>query len=586
MGEKRSDVETGEKSEIFKRIKTEDLESELCPKESSIREAAKDQPHSDKDEEITEIAKESSNLMSDSQQAETTGLNKTSLLRHTSSSGFRDLDTGKCLSATELNEETDVAKPVCNVTTAHAYDGLSSVISSHSGLDFITEERLLNVGSSTFPLENNDTLILGKVVKESDLALSPSLHKQILVQQVWKSRKDVLKENMEIKRSKQVHSIIEALVKSEKREIDSQSALMGQSKIGIKEVRDGKKYLEGQKGGFGDLDVAAERTYGDTYGASQFTSDQKDEKLMTYNKGPEDPTDISFLSVQAWVKQVSLSNFNEKKEQRNGTFRMVVVPLCFCKCFFTMAGTTVSGYQQPSFCIKAVRREFKAVIQKELPSLLSKSVAPKQENGIHSRQSSTALFSDSTTSDLHGKRWATLFHQMENKLLEEERHLVSSLQQMKEMQVHCEWGLQCAKQNGLQLDKSGNASGNDTFLYLSKEAENREKELAIRAAAASIYSTSNFIMPRDAPGNGQVGPAATFLRKHENWPLAGSDSSCWTEKDGTEGTAYSGALLVLVVVEVRRWMMNYRHIVHSHVECLAVTPCFSCCNLEPLNFLF
>ncbi|KAF9594528.1 hypothetical protein IFM89_033498 [Coptis chinensis] len=514
MGEKRSDVESGEKSEIFKRIKTEDLESELCPKESSIREAAKDQPHSDKDGEITEISKESSNLMSDSQQAETTGLNKTSLLRNTSSSGFRDLDTGKCLSATELNEETDVAKPVCNVTTAHAYDGLSSVISSHSGLDFITEgigksefedqapSDLCNLnghmklreasecGSSTFPLENNDTFILGKVVKESDLALPSSLHKQILVQQVWKSRKDVLKENMEIakveqairfrkiaapsgllnglnpgiinhvRNSKQVHSIIEALVKSEKREIDSQSALMGQSKIGIKEVRDGKKYLEGQKGGFGDLDAAAERTYGDTYGASQFTSDQKDEKLMTYNKGPEDPTDISFLSVQA-------ANVSSQ-----------------------WLGLLCQDINNRLSALRRSKKRVRAVIQKELPSLLSKSVAPKQENGIHSRQSSTALFSDSTTSDLHGKRWATLFHQMENKLLEEERHLVSSLQQMKEMQVHCEWGLQCAKQNGLQLDKSGNASG-------SKEAENREKELAIRAAAASIYSTSNFIMPRD-----------------------------------------------------------------------------------------
>ncbi|XP_020521689.1 uncharacterized protein LOC18432313 [Amborella trichopoda] len=89
------------------------------------------------------------------------------------------------------------------------------------------------------------------------------------------------------------------------------------------------------------------------------------------------------------------------------------------------------------------------------------------------------------TPDPHYVRWRSLFDQMDNDLSEEERSLESWLRQVKEMQSHCELGLLCMDKEGLDGRKRPR---------LKRDNNTLERECAVRAAAASIYSTCNFVM--------------------------------------------------------------------------------------------
>ncbi|PIA59689.1 hypothetical protein AQUCO_00400526v1 [Aquilegia coerulea] len=140
--------------------------------------------------------------------------------------------------------------------------------------------------------------------------------------------------------------------------------------------------------------------------------------------------------------------------------------------------------------IAALRRSKKrvqTVIQKELPLLLSKGLTSQKENGPQNSQSSAAVFSKATTPDLQGEGFDIIFHQMEKALCEEERHLECLYHQVRLMHFRCASGLQSVNLSAGQLDNSGNDPR-------SKEAEEMlENRLSIRAAAAAIYSTCNFI---------------------------------------------------------------------------------------------
>ncbi|KAG9155103.1 hypothetical protein Leryth_011093 [Lithospermum erythrorhizon] len=89
---------------------------------------------------------------------------------------------------------------------------------------------------------------------------------------------------------------------------------------------------------------------------------------------------------------------------------------------------------------------------------------------------------------MHRTRWGSLFNQMDKALLEEERQLENWLSQVKQMQVQCDLGLfNYNAATGLpQMDRG------DMDCRL-KKADKLERDLSVRAAAASIYSTCNFL---------------------------------------------------------------------------------------------
>lgn len=76
---------------------------------------------------------------------------------------------------------------------------------------------------------------------------------------------------------------------------------------------------------------------------------------------------------------------------------------------------------------------------------------------------------------------------MDKALSEKEGHLESWLNEVKAMQFHCESGLFGSSQLMEPLGNGSRFVGTD----------NSEKDLAIGAAAASIYSTCNFLMSKE-----------------------------------------------------------------------------------------
>ncbi|KAK1271548.1 hypothetical protein QJS04_geneDACA005831 [Acorus gramineus] len=115
--------------------------------------------------------------------------------------------------------------------------------------------------------------------------------------------------------------------------------------------------------------------------------------------------------------------------------------------------------------LAALRRSRKRVrntIQRDLPVIFSKGFSSNQENGPQFSQPQSA------TSDIAENR----------------------LSQVKEMQLHCERGLQ-------YVSPTAFPQSNPLDNSRPTKAEIIEKEFAVCAAAASIYSTSNLVMTNE-----------------------------------------------------------------------------------------
>ncbi|KAK4385240.1 hypothetical protein Sango_2648000 [Sesamum angolense] len=150
-----------------------------------------------------------------------------------------------------------------------------------------------------------------------------------------------------------------------------------------------------------------------------------------------------------------------------------------------------------SLSVKALKRSKKrvrAVITTELPLLMSREFSSNLDKEAYTTKGSSFCHPDQATADAHSVRWSTLFAQMDKALSDEESHLESWLNQVKEMQLHCEKGLYKNSLSHASLQTG--PTGNDNR---SGEANNSENDLAIRSAAASIYSTCNFLLSMENP---------------------------------------------------------------------------------------
>ncbi|KAK1320043.1 hypothetical protein QJS10_CPA03g00932 [Acorus calamus] len=122
-----------------------------------------------------------------------------------------------------------------------------------------------------------------------------------------------------------------------------------------------------------------------------------------------------------------------------------------------------------SLSVKALRRSRKRVrntIQRDLPVIFSKDFSSNQENDPHFSQPQSA----DATSDI--ARWRAIFCNMDKALLDEGEQLENRLSQVKEMQLHCERGLQYvsptafprsnpmdnSRKNAVSLFKGGSSS--------------------------------------------------------------------------------------------------------------------------------
>ncbi|GMN41147.1 hypothetical protein TIFTF001_010378 [Ficus carica] len=391
--------------------------------------------------------------------------------------------------------------------------------------------------SSTGPLEENDPLRVWKEMKQNGFLSSAHGGIPIPKQRGRKSKTDVLKKKMEIakreqvdrftkiaapsgllnelnpgiinhvRNRKQVHSIIEALVRSEKHESSHVgNKQTSHTKSGTTEIGSRKDLENLNDAAIQGVSSSHETTFSwvrqvrgypmslikcpTVLGGKGIESDEATAERLLLKTGALQSTLVSEEDALA----LKLSSSTKTSENESSLSNEDSASYLSVKAA-TVASQWLELLQQDiKGRLSALRRSKKrvrAVISTELPFLLAKEFAYDQENNPYATRTSADGFTNCATADMHQARWSRLFDQMEKALSEEEKHLESWLNQVKEMQLHCEQGLQHIHWNtpfGVQ------ALGTSDGDFRSQKPDSSERELSIRAAAASIYSTCNFLL--------------------------------------------------------------------------------------------
>uniref|UniRef100_A0A1D1YPC6 Putative membrane protein ycf78 n=1 Tax=Anthurium amnicola TaxID=1678845 RepID=A0A1D1YPC6_9ARAE len=357
-------------------------------------------------------------------------------------------------------------------------------------------------GSTTGPLEESEPLRKWKEMKQNGFLSSshggiPSVPKQ-RVRQSKKRKEDDLKRKGEatkrepanrftsiaapsgllcglnpgiinhVRNKKQVHSIIEAMVRSEKADEQIHDESGGENKdddrkstqFSLSSTRLFSFSVPQCKIGKSHVDFAEEGCHNGSV-SSQLTTGSEDDSLTLK---------LSPAGTMTSENASSMSSENISGSQGS------VTALSFEAA--TVASQWLQLLSQDTkgrlAALRRSRKRVRNVLQKELPSLLSTELISNQENNHE-------------TSIMHVKRWKSLFSQMDKSLSEEGKYLERLLEQVREMQMKCDKGQKLLNDTCL----TRNGSSDDTRL---KKEETLQGEYAVRAAAASIYSTCNVIM--------------------------------------------------------------------------------------------
>ncbi|KAK8957572.1 hypothetical protein KSP39_PZI001425 [Platanthera zijinensis] len=281
-----------------------------------------------------------------------------------------------------------------------------------------------------------------------------------------------------VRNSKQVNSIIEAMLQNEKQELLHRS--LEQSRTGTRGVILGPSEhahaLEADQ-----LDLSLNKSVDTSF----FESEVQNTESVYNTEFDDDALTLKLSSglissehaSNAAVVDVPL----DQEDPASLSFRAASVASQWL-------GLIQQDLKGRLAALRRSKKRVKNAIQIELPYLLSRDHAPDQENESMWSQSSLHECPSKGTLDMHMARWKSLFGQMERSLMEEGKHLERWLRQVEELQSQCDKGLKFVSANEL----SGFYSAEDASVRESKESW--EKECAVRAAAASIYSTSNLIM--------------------------------------------------------------------------------------------
>ncbi|XP_028060784.1 uncharacterized protein LOC114264385 isoform X1 [Camellia sinensis] len=401
----------------------------------------------------------------------------------------------------------------------------------------------LECGSTTGSLEEKDPMRVWKAMKQNGF-LSPS-HGGVPVPKPRgrKSKSDGPKKKMElakreqvdrfakiaapsgllnelnpgiinhVRNSKQVLSIIESLVRSEKRE--NRHAGCKQAipmKSGTKEITDTKD-LENSNGLGINQDGSLTTLSGSHQkrgrpmllsGSVNFNSDLtggdgdssrlgkgnygKMTCLSPPNQDSEDDTlALKLSSSTTWASE-DISHLSNESANLTSVSSLSVKAANVASRWLELLYQDIKGRLA---ALLRSKKRVRAVIHTELPILMSQEFSSNQENNPYAMKNYAVGCAGNANADLHRTRWSALFDQMDKALSEEEKQLESWLNQVKEMQLHCERGLQLFQSNASHGSQWLGTLENDSRL---EEVENSERELAIGAAAASIYSTCNFLL--------------------------------------------------------------------------------------------
>ncbi|KAK4433494.1 hypothetical protein Salat_1111700 [Sesamum alatum] len=314
-----------------------------------------------------------------------------------------------------------------------------------------------------------------------------------------------------VRNSKQVHSIIEALVRSER----SENRLSGSKKYN--QIKSGPQELTARKE-FGDVHRSGSNVSGFSHGDTLIGRRQMSDNAL-FSKSVYPNTEVSrgnggsctgHTRTFSWMpSQCNIGNEDDKLALKLSSSAKVATGDASCLSneesadLSSVTSLSVKAANVASqwlellnqdirgrlAALRRSRKRVRAVITTELPLLMSREFSSNLDKEAYMTKGSTFCHPDQATADAHSVRWNTLFAQMDKALSDEENHLESWLNQVKEMMLHCEKGLY--KNSLSHAPQPTGPTGNDNR---SGEADNSDKDLAIQAAAASIYSTCNFLL--------------------------------------------------------------------------------------------
>ncbi|XP_075514209.1 uncharacterized protein LOC142549244 isoform X2 [Primulina tabacum] len=414
----------------------------------------------------------------------------------------------------DLNVE-DISSSINN-NPCHTYK-------NSENLKFVDDS---DCGSSIGPLGGKDSMKIWKEIKQNGYISAPygAVQMSIPKPRGRKSKSDSLKKKIElakkeqidrfarvaapsgllhglnpgiinhVRNKKQVHSIIEAIVKSENNENQlSGSHQCSRMKSGIKEYAERKNMenvssleLKGheahhedtflgsvQMKGYpffsGSMSLDSEVTRdGNSYMGARTTSARMHSKFKAEND--DDMLIFNPLSSE------TVASENNSSLTHDSFTSLSVKAANVASQWLELLNQDIKGRLA---ALRRSKKRVRAVIQIDLPFLMSKEFSSDQETTKGHGENAEA----------HSIRWSSLFGQMDKALSEEESHLENWLNQVKEMQLNCDKGFY--KNSSHHAPQHSSLTRNESRFA---EGDNSEKDLAVRAAAASIYSTCNFLL--------------------------------------------------------------------------------------------
>lgn len=303
-----------------------------------------------------------------------------------------------------------------------------------------------------------------------------------------------------VRNRKQVYSIIEAIVKSEKREKSlSESNQSSYLRSGSKDTDNFMAPANMSDSGIHRLIHSYEDRPSNTLCFSMQTSGSSmalNKSHPSISEGKSADGDSSMVDCEDDALALKLSSSNKASEYACTLSNEESTNFPSASSLSAKAASVASQWlellhQDIKGRLSALHRSKKrvrAVISTELPFLISKEFSSGQENDPSVVNNCVAA------AHMHRERWNTLFNQMDKALTEEEKQLESWFNQVKEMQLHCDQGLQYIHINAGYGFQHPGISEHD---FSSGKVDSSQKELAVRAAAASIYSTCNFLASKE-----------------------------------------------------------------------------------------
>ncbi|KAL0359107.1 UNVERIFIED_CONTAM: hypothetical protein Sangu_0760100 [Sesamum angustifolium] len=290
-----------------------------------------------------------------------------------------------------------------------------------------------------------------------------------------------------VRNRKQVHSIIEALVKSERTENQRSGSKQGNQINGGAHERGGWGYpLDMHSSGLNRSalsrgDVFLERRQTGHDGLFAKSNDLKSEATRR--------NDHSYMKETRIFGRMSSQCNIENKENDGLALKLsssATVASEGTSCLSNEESGNLTSVTSLSVKAANVASQWLELLNQDIRGRLAGRSSLLKNEGFRGFY---LCHFDKSSIDAHAVRWSTLFEEMDKSLSEEESHLESWLNQVNEMQLHCERGLYRSSFNDPSQDTG--PVGNNNRL---REGHNLEKELSVRAAAASIYSTCNYLL--------------------------------------------------------------------------------------------